>query len=59
MRISGLLAFASCALFCFAIGCADPQPEIIEGPVMDNGGFSPEELSGESDQQAAEEAGDY
>lgn len=36
-----------CALFTLTAGCGSDAPEIIEGPVMDNGGFSPEELSGE------------
>ncbi|TWT80768.1 hypothetical protein CA13_22140 [Planctomycetes bacterium CA13] len=46
------------SLFVFSLGCGgDKAPEIIEGPVMDNGGMSEEEVN--FSQPAEETAGGY
>ncbi|SMP41478.1 hypothetical protein SAMN06265222_101592 [Neorhodopirellula lusitana] len=37
--------FLLLSLVClFSLGCGEEKPEIIAGPVMDNGGMSEEEL---------------
>lgn len=58
MRQLSFLAVLLPVLFVFAPGCgSDTSPTIVEGPVMDNGGMSPEELNGET--PAEETSGEY